>query len=152
MSAKDYNCTFRVPKTAQEVYHAAGNVAGWWMANAEGSTKAADDVFDIRLSETSWVSFRVTEAIPGRRLVWLVTDCLLDWLKDIKEWKDTTITFEITANDGGAQVSMTHAGITPDVECYESCRKGWDQYVGTSLVKLIMEGEGQPNMTKVGRV
>ena len=42
------------------------------------------------------------------------------------------------------QISFTHVGLVPEVECYDMCVKGWDQYVKGSLFKLITEGTGQP--------
>jgi hypothetical protein len=40
---------------------------------------------------------------------------------------------------------MIHIGLVPEIECYTSCVKGWDQYVKGSLFKLLTEGKGLPN-------
>jgi hypothetical protein len=40
---------------------------------------------------------------------------------------------------------MTHIGIVPSVECYDSCEKGWDLYIKESLFKYINEGRGIPS-------
>jgi hypothetical protein len=37
---------------------------------------------------------------------------------------------------------MTHAGLVPGVECYGNCEKGWDFYVGESLLRLLTENTG----------
>ena len=39
---------------------------------------------------------------------------------------------------------MKHVGLIPEIECYESCEKGWNFFTGDSLLKLINEGKGMP--------
>ena len=52
--------------------------------------------------------------------------------------------FEISINDNKTQISFTHIGLVPEIECYDMCVKGWNQYVKGSLLNLITDGEGQP--------
>jgi hypothetical protein len=92
----------------------------------------------------TWVNFKITEMIPDKKVVWYATDCDLPWLKDRKEWKGTSVQFDIAEIPGGTQMSMTHVGLTPQVECYANCKKGWDFYAGSSLLQLITEGKGMP--------
>ena len=40
--------------------------------------------------------------------------------------------------------ACAHMGLLPAVEYYESCVKGWDQYVKGSLLQLLTENIGQP--------
>ena len=40
---------------------------------------------------------------------------------------------------------MTHAGLIPDVACYDVCRKGWDFCITESLQKLLTENQGLPD-------
>ncbi len=54
------------------------------------------------------------------------------------------MSFEISTKDNSTQIHFTHIGLVPEVECYDMCVKGWDQYVKGSLLKLITEGKGQP--------
>jgi hypothetical protein len=49
------------------------------------------------------------------------------------------------------EVSFTHVGLVPEIECYNDCRKGWDFYIKESLRKLITEGKGVPETPKVLR-
>jgi len=145
--ASDYHCSFTVPVTVGETYAKVGRVADWWTNNFEGNSQQPGDVFTVRFGET-YVTFQVTEAIANERVVWLVTDCNLNWLEDKKEWKDTEIVWEITGNKEGTQINMLHAGLTPDAECYESCEKGWNHFLRDSLYKLLTEGSGLPEKAK----
>jgi hypothetical protein len=41
---------------------------------------------------------------------------------------------------------MTHDGLTPNVSCYNDCKKGWTYYVTESLQKLLTKGTGLPGV------
>ena len=58
------------------------------------------------------------------------------------------MSFEISTRDNKTQISFTHIGLVPEVECYDMCVKGWDQYVKGSLLELITVGKGQPQKKK----
>jgi len=75
MENTSYNCTFTVPNTLQEVYQSICNVNGWW-GHAKGNTHKQDDEFTYQVNDT-WVNFKITEMIPGKKIVWSVTDCHL---------------------------------------------------------------------------
>jgi hypothetical protein len=45
------------------------------------------------------------------------------------------------------ELTFTHIGLTPQVECFDQCEKGWDYFIGESLYKLITEGAGLPDTT-----
>ncbi|MEP7110763.1 MAG: hypothetical protein ABI760_22405 [Ferruginibacter sp.] len=83
--------------------------------------------------------------MAGEKIVWHVTDCFLHWLKDKTEWKNTDVVFEISEKENSTQINFTHIGLSPEVECFEVCVKGWDQYVKGSLVKLLTTSKGQPD-------
>ncbi len=65
----------------------------------------------------SFFNFTVTELIPGKRVVWLVTDCNMPWYSDKKEWADTRLIFDLHEHDGITDLKFTHEGLTPEVEC-----------------------------------
>ena len=148
---QDYNCTFTVSNSAEEIFDAISRVNEWWITNTEGSSKKLNDVFIIRFDETSFVTFKIVEMIPNKKVVWLVTDCYLPWFNDKKEWNNTKLGFEISKTETGTQMSMIHVGLSPKVECYEMCVKGWNFYAGESLRKLITEGKGLPDTPKSER-
>jgi len=85
----------------------------------------------------------VVEMVPYKKIVWQVIDCYLHWLNDKHEWNNTTLAWEISTTGNSTQINFTHVGLVPEIECYGSCIKGWDQYVKGSL-KLITEGKGLP--------
>src|SRR5579872_2075656 len=116
MRNENYNTSISLNITPDEAYKGICNVSEWW-GKIEGNTKNLNDIFTYRPGET-WVKFKITEAIPGTKIVWHVTDCFLHWQKDKTEWKNTDVVFEIAENNGTTKINFTHIGLVPEVECY----------------------------------
>ena len=143
MNNQDYNATLTVSNTPKEAFDAINRVSDWWTANLEGSTKNPGDVFTLHWGD-SFVTIKLVEAVPGKKVLWQVTDCDLKWLDDKKEWRDTKMDFEISTVGDKTRINFTHIGLVPQVQCYNDCVKGWDQYVKGSLLKMLTEGIGEP--------
>ena len=148
MKKQDYTTTILVRATATRAFKSINNVAGWWTENIDGRSEKLNDVFNIHFGET-FVTMKIVESVPDKRVVWNVTDCYLHWLADKKEWKDTRIVFEISTEGESTRIQFTHVGLVPEVECYDNCVKGWDQYIKDSLAKLINEGNGLPQTKQI---
>jgi len=110
MQQQDYHCSFTAAVTPKEAFEGINNISGWWAKHLEGSTKELHDIFTARFGET-FVTMKIIESIPGKKIVWQVTDCNLHWQDDKTEWNDTRIVWEITAADGAVRIDMTHIGL-----------------------------------------
>ncbi len=143
----DYHTFINVNTSARKAAEAISNPSAWWTENFGGSAKNLNDTFIVTFGET-FVRFNITEMIPEKRIVWLVKDCNLHWLKDKTEWNNTSILWEIMSNSNSTQIEMTHIGLRPGIECFEACEKGWDQYVKDSLFRLLTKGKGIPELRK----
>jgi hypothetical protein len=143
MKKQDYKASITVNATAQEVFKSINSVSDWWTTNFEGNSEKLNDVFTVRFGET-FITVKVVELIPYKKILWQVVDCYKHWLKDKKEWKDTTMSWEISAKENATQISFTHIGLVPGIECYNGCEKAWNFYVNESLFKLLAEGKGIP--------
>lgn len=148
MENKNYNATLTVSQTANEVFKSINSVTKWWMENLEGDSENLTGVFTVDFGGDTFVTHKLIEVIPNKKVVWLVTDCYLPWFKDKTEWTNTKMSFEIFEKGNSTKISFTHIGLVPGVECYDMCVKGWDQYVKGSLFKLITEGTGEPQKKK----
>jgi hypothetical protein len=143
MKKQDYTASILVKAPANKAFKSINDVAAWWTENIEGSSEKLNDVFTIHFGE-AFVTMKIVESVSDKKVVWIVTDCYLHWLADKKEWKDTRIVFEISAEGDSTRIQFTHVGLVPQAECYDNCVKGWDQYIKDSLVKLINVGDGLP--------
>lgn len=144
MSGQDYQSTISAKIPARDAFARIGRVSEWWTRSFRGSARQVGDRFNVHFGDT-FVDFEVVEAVPDRRVVWRVTGCHLHWLKNKTEWNDTKIVFDLASKDGTTSVTMTHAGLTPGVECFEDCKQEWNFYVGESLYKLFTDNQGVPD-------
>ncbi|HLX91389.1 MAG TPA: SRPBCC domain-containing protein [Puia sp.] len=143
MDQKDYQASIAVQADAKKAFNDVCHVSDWWAKNFTGASQKLNDVFTVRFGET-FVTFRLTEAVPGKKVVWLVTDCNLHWLKDKKEWRGTSVVFEFSETAGETRIRMTHRGLVPGIECFPDCKKGWDGFIKESLPNLVNMGKGMP--------
>lgn len=144
MKNENYNCSITAKVSAQEAFEGICKVTEWWSKTIDGSTKEQGAVFTYRPNDT-WVTFKITELTPNKKIAWRVTDCFLHFQKDKTEWKNTDVVFEISEKGDSTQIDFTHVGLVPGAECYEGCVKGWNQYLKGSLLKLLTTGKGQPD-------
>lgn len=149
--------TVSVNHTPEEVFAAITDVRGWWNENIIGNTAALHDEFvftdDTRYAGEAarskdgirYARFRLTEVVPGQRMVWHVVDSYLTFVEDQNEWTDTHVIFTLELAPEGTTVRFTHEGLTAaESECFEACSRGWTFYITQSLPELIETGTGQP--------
>jgi hypothetical protein len=142
MSGQNFTTSFSVDQTPEEVFKAITNVRGWWTGDVEGSTDRLDDVFTYRYHDVHHSTQRITEFVPGKKVVWRVLDAHLKFAEDPSEWMGTEITFEVARNGKQTEVRFAHLGLIPEFECFESCSNAWGFYINGSLRQLITTGDG----------
>ncbi|HZI24614.1 MAG TPA: SRPBCC domain-containing protein [Chryseolinea sp.] len=144
MNKKDYSTSITVKATPRHVFESINNVSKWWTENFKGQSENLNDEFTVRFFNDIHVSTqKLVEVIPDKKVVWLVTDCNLNFVEDKKEWINTKISFEISEKDNKTQIHFTHIGLDPGFECFNDCSNAWGQYV-QSLSNLITSGKGNP--------
>ena len=142
MSDQSYTTTIVVDRTPDEIFDAITNVGDWWPSDLEeGSTKAVGDEFTHQV-EGHWAKIRVTEVVPGERVVWRILDNHFSFIDDQSEWINTEIRFELSEQDGGTEVRFTHAGLVPEFACFDVCSNAWRSLIEGNLRSLITAGLG----------
>ncbi|HEX5315172.1 MAG TPA: SRPBCC domain-containing protein [Candidatus Kapabacteria bacterium] len=142
---QDITCSITAKVTPDDATDKIGRVSEWWIRQTEGNSKARNDVFTVRFPGESFVTFTITEMDPKKKIVWHAADCYLPWLNNKTEWTGTDVIFDITAEGENTRIDFRHRGLTPQVECYDQCVKGWNQYVPGSLLRFLTEGKGLPS-------
>ncbi len=145
MSSKEYMISFTVDQTPEDVFDAINNVRGWWSGEITGDTEKLGAEFTYRVQDVHLSKQKITEFVPGRRVVWRVLDADLSFTKDKSEWKGTEIVFEIARKDNETEVRFRHVGLVPEYECYSNCSNAWGLLVKGNLRRLIETGEVQPS-------
>ncbi|HWB93711.1 MAG TPA: SRPBCC domain-containing protein [Puia sp.] len=138
----DFSSSTSAAISRQEAIKKISNVPGWWGVTFSGSSEKQNDTFTVKMTGDSFFDFTVTELVPGKRLVWECTDCNMPWYSDKKEWANTRLIFDLDEKDGITEITFTHAGLTPDVECYQDCQQGWTHWIKTSLFSYLTTGKG----------
>lgn len=150
MENKNFTTNILVDQSPREVFNAVANVRGWWSEQIEGSTNELNDEFTYQYKDVHISKMRIIEAVPNKRIVWLVLNNYFGFTQDKSEWVNTKIIFEIKEDNGKTELRFTHDGLTPNYECYKICNDAWTSYIQGSLKNLIVNGKGKPNTREEG--
>ncbi|MEP6677327.1 MAG: SRPBCC domain-containing protein [Ferruginibacter sp.] len=144
MGKQNFTTTIEVSKSPQEVFnHITNDVANWWGGkDFEGNSKQLNDEFIIHHPGAHYSKQKLIEIIPDKKIVWLVTDSTLQWLKkDQHEWANTKMIFELTTKGDKTVLHFTHEGLVPEKECYTMCERGWTMVIKDWLFNFIAHGK-----------
>ena len=144
MKNQDYTVSITVDAMAKEVFKGIADVAKWWTENLEGSSKKLNDEFTVRFDDVHMSTQKLIEVLPDKKIVWLVTDSKINFVKNKEEWTNTKICFDISTEGNKTKIDFTHFGLVPGIECYGGCSGAWGQYIEGSLFELLTEGKGMP--------
>lgn len=141
MKNENFTYRFTTPKAPQDVFDLLLDIPQWWSGVYEetiaGSSRQVGDEFTFRAGGGAhYTKQKLEELVPGKKVVWLVTESDLSFLDTPGEWAGTRITFELEPSGNSTQVTFTHEGLTPERECYGACSTGWNQYLAQLERKL----------------
>jgi hypothetical protein len=139
MQKEDFSATLLLDQTPAEVFDAICNVDEWWTGEpgVEGKSGKVGDEFTYRYKDLHYSKQRITELIPGKKIVWLVTESALTFVNVPNEWTGTSIVFEIGKREDNTELRFTHAGLVRNMECYADCSNAWSSYINNSLNDYI---------------
>ena len=145
MKTESYTISYTVDQSPQEVFDAINNVRGWWSGELAGPTDHLGAEFTYWYQDLHRTTQKITELVPGKKVVWRILDSYINFVKDKAEWNGTDVAFEIAKKAAKTELRFTHAGLTPAIECYGKCAGAWGFYINESLRRLITTGKGEPN-------
>lgn len=140
MKKQDFTTTILVDQTPEEAFHAIGNVRAWWSGEIEGATAELGDEFTYRYAAFHYSKQKLVAVVPGKRIVWLVTESSINFVADRNEWTGTKVIFDIFEKDGKTEIRFTHEGLIPRKECFDACSNAWTGYISDSLRNFISAG------------
>jgi hypothetical protein len=59
------------------------------------------------------------------------------------EWLGTTMEFDVVPEGTGTQLRFRHAGLTPQLDCFDACVDAWTQFM-SSIEVYASTGTGTP--------
>ncbi len=141
MKKENFVYRFSSSQTPEAVFSLLSDVKQWWSGlygeTIQGESSQLHDEFSFEAGGGMHYSAQeLVERIPGKKIIWLVTDSKLSFLSDTGEWTQTKFGFEISKEGDTTQVTFTHDGLTPQIECYDQCSAGWTGYLDNLAKKL----------------
>jgi hypothetical protein len=137
MSNQNYTTTFLVDQTPEAVFAAINHVRDWWSGEIEGQTDQLGAEFTYQSGDVHRSTQKITEWVPGQKIVWHVVDSHLNFVNDKTEWTGTDIIFEISRQGDQTELRFTHVGLAPVLACYGDCSDAWHFYIDDRLQHLI---------------
>lgn len=144
MKNQDYHSRITTHSTPEEAFEKISRVSEWWAKDFEGKSEEPHGVFTVRFQNGDRYTLKVSEMIPNKKIIWEVIDCYQGWHNDHTEWVGTTIVWEVFPRTEGSEVQMTHVGLVPAFECFDTCSLGWKYLMEKSLLNLLNSSKGMP--------
>ncbi|MGE5943682.1 MAG: SRPBCC family protein [Flavobacteriales bacterium] len=134
METKNFTYSFESTKSPETIFSLLLDPKKWWVGFHEetiiGDSKKPNDTFSFKAGGgMHYTVQKLVEVIPNEKIVWLVTESNLSFLKEVDEWNHTKIRFDISPNGNKTKVIFTHDGLVPTFECYGACSSAWTNYM-----------------------
>ncbi|MET8909016.1 SRPBCC domain-containing protein [Micromonospora sp. NPDC004551] len=142
--SKDFTSVLSLPanpESVSELFTSAAGVSRWW-GPTEGDG-AVGGVLVTSFGEHGANAMRVLEAGPAR-VVWesIAPDGTAP-TGHTREWLGTTMEFDIVPAGTGTELRFRHAGLTPQLPCWDACVAAWNYFLA-SIDTLARTGTGTP--------
>ena len=134
MSNQNFQYSFTTSKEISEVFTHLMDPKNWWVGlfgeTIAGESNAINDEFSFRAGDgVHYSNQKLIEHVVNKKISWLVTESNLSFLNNTNEWAGTKICFDLEKEGDHTNITFTHEGLMPQIECYESCSSAWTQYL-----------------------
>lgn len=118
---------------------------GWWTPTCTVGDKVGDTArFEFA---AGYKIMRIEKLVPDRQVRWHCIEnhhCATGPKMRPNEWAGTTLVFRLNGDTLTHTVlRFEHLGLTPELDCYEMCEGGWNQFLA-SLKDYVETGVGAP--------
>ena len=127
----DYSAKITTTTPPRQVRHAiTAGIEIWWTNRVDRHA----DGFTVRFNK-SHATFTQDHGGTDTAFAWTCTDAhmIIEGVDDLEEWTGTRLIWSVTPAPSGSIVRLTHEGLTPDIACFDVCRRGWQHFFETSL-------------------
>ncbi len=137
----NFEYSFATQKSSKEIFKLLLDVDRWWSGihneTIIGKSNELNDEFSFSAGGgMHFTRQKLVELIPNKKIVWQVTESNLSFLDNRKEWEHTKLAFHLVEKEGKTDVTFTHIGLAPQIECYNECSTAWTHYLHSLETKL----------------
>ena len=129
------------PATVLALFTSAAGVSRWW-GPTEGDA-AAGGTLVTSFGDYGVNAMRVLEAGPARVAWEPVAPGGITPTGHTQEWLGTTVEFDIIPAGTGTELRFRHAGLTPQLDCWDACAAAWTSFMA-SIETFAKTGTGTP--------
>ncbi|MCG3268798.1 SRPBCC domain-containing protein [Yoonia sp. I 8.24] len=150
-STNNYQEKIQVSASQDACFKAvATQMEKWWTETIEGGLKAVGDKVTARFPpDYGYWTFEASVMKGSSRLEMICVDAhhrVEGQPKEIdQEWLGTKIIWEFEVIAGKTEITMTHDGLTPTLNCWGICLDGWNHFLKTSLKAYLDGDEPRPH-------
>jgi len=130
-----YTNSIEVPFSPKVVFDQINNVSKWWPEDFEGECSKLSDEFTFRTGDVHYSKQRIVEFVPGRKVVWLVTESIRK--TDNYEWTGAEMTFELSPHGDNTLLKFTYSGPVAENE-YDRLVQLCDLVIKEKLFNLVV--------------
>ena len=127
--------------TVSALFLSAAGVSRWWGPTEGDATPGGTLVTSF--GEHGVNAMRVLQAGPTRVLWQSITAEGTIPTGHTEEWLGTTMEFDFEADGSGTRLRFRHAGLTPQLDCWDACSSAWTYFIA-SIQTCGWTGTGTP--------
>ena len=147
MSTNSYTREIIVSNTPHAAYQAlTTGFDKWWTTSCIPISEMGDKI-TFRFGPTYWV-MRASNLDPPNcvELECIEAHHVHEGLPSsiLNEWEGTKLRWDILEQGTKTKIVLTHEGLVPSLNCYETCEQGWDYFFVHSLKQYLDTGKGSP--------
>lgn len=136
----NYTKQVRLYASRERVFKALATLnglRGWWTLIVTGKATTGGE---LRLGFAGLDEYIIMRVVKNKRPSSMYWTCVIH--TSLPEWKETQPRFDLVEETSGScRLDFQHIGLTPQFECFDDCRLGWDHFLA-SLVAYVERGAG----------
>ena len=151
--AENYQAKIRVLASQDVSFQAiATQMDKWWTSTIEGGLERVGDKVTARFPpDYGYWTFKALVLRKSSRLEMICVDAhhrVEGQPEEIdQEWLGTKILWELEVVGDETEITMTHDGLTPKLNCWGICLDGWNHFFKFSLKAYLDGAEPSPHTT-----
>jgi len=150
VSTENYHKSIVAAADRTTAFDAVTKDVGLWWTRPDHPLKSLGDRarFTFPPGRSYW-TFELSGVTIPDRVEWTCVEALHlheGQPKEIEtEWLGTKVHWTLADDPGGTRITLEHAGLTPQLLCYDVCEAGWDFFFLKSLQQFLDTGNGSPH-------